>query len=297
MSFPYLSETEDLTDAIRSKADGSFIRLADGMCHYELSPLPSTGNDAKATVVLVHGFSVPCFIWDPTFDFLVRSGFRVLRYDLFGRGYSDRPRTNYGVELYLRQLCGLLDALDLRQPIHLAGLSMGGVVSVAFTERFPERVSKLILVDPAGAKPIARTPLLKLIQTPILGELTLGLGGDNFLLNSMAADFFDPDLIQHFIGRYKPQMKIKGFKRALLSTIRNNLLGDFSETYRRVGTLNTPTLLFWGRNDATVPFAHSALVTEFIPRAELHVIENTGHIPHYEAPGEVNPLLLEFILR
>lgn len=297
MTFPYLSETEDLTDAIRSKADGAFIRLADGVCRYELSPPPANGNDAKPLVVLVHGFSVPYFIWDPTFDFLTRSGFRVLRFDLFGRGYSDRPRTNYGVELYLRQLRGLLDALELRQPICLAGLSMGGVVSVAFAARFPERVAKLILVDPAGAKPIARTPALRLLQAPLLGELILGLGGDKFLLDSMAADFFDPALIRHFLERYKPQMKIKGFKRALLSTIRNNMLGDFSETYRRAGIQNTPTLLLWGRDDATVPFAHSALVAKFIPRAELRVIENTGHIPHYEKPGEVNPILLEFLSR
>lgn len=297
MTFPYLSETEDLTDAIRSKADGAFIRLADGVCRYELSPPPANGNDAKPLVVLVHGFSVPCFIWDPTFDFLTRSGFRVLRFDLFGRGYSDRPRTNYGIELYLRQLRGLLDALELRQPICLAGLSMGGVVSVAFAARFPERVAKLILVDPAGAKPIARTPALRLLQAPLLGELILGLGGDKFLLDSMAADFFDPALIRHFLERYKPQMKIKGFKRALLSTIRNNMLGDFSETYRRAGMQNTPTLLLWGRDDATVPFAHSALVAKFIPRAELRVIENTGHIPHYEKPGEVNPILLEFLSR
>jgi len=297
MTFPYLSETEDLTDAIRSKADGAFIRLADGVCRYELSPPPANGNDAKTLVVLVHGFSVPCFIWDPTFDFLTRSGFRVLRFDLFGRGYSDRPRTNYGIELYLRQLRGLLDALELRQPICLAGLSMGGVVSVAFAARFPERVAKLILVDPAGAKPIARTPALRLLQAPLLGELILGLGGDKFLLDSMAADFFDPALIRHFLERYKPQMKIKGFKRALLSTIRNNMLGDFSETYRRAGMQNTPTLLLWGRDDATVPFAHSALVAKFIPRAELRVIENTGHIPHYEKPGEVNPILLEFLSR
>ena len=105
MAFPYLNETKEITDAVRAKADGSFVRLTDGVWHYEqCSPLPEWEEElgVRATVVLVHGFSVPYFIWDATFDFLVKSGFRVLRFDLFGRGLSDRPHTRYGVDLYVR---------------------------------------------------------------------------------------------------------------------------------------------------------------------------------------------------
>ena len=296
MTFPYLTETEDLTESLRANAGGSFIQLSDGTCHYEFSPLPAgEGLGVRATVILVHGFSVPYFIWDPTFDFLTRSGFRVLRYDLFGRGYSDRPHANYNIELFVRQLRDLLDALDIREPIYLAGLSMGGAIAVNFTDRFPERVAKLILIDPAGAKPIQLSPLLNLAKIPGLSDLAFGLLGDESLLKSIAADFYDSALIETFIERYRPQMKIKGFKRAILSTLRHNMLGDFSEVNRRVGKLGTPTLLFWGRNDTTVPFEHSALVTSAMPHAEFHIIEGVGHIPHYEKPGEVNPILLRFL--
>ena len=65
---------------------GSYVSLGAGVTHFELAGPP----DAQ-TVVLVHGFSVPYYIWDPTFDALAAAGFRVLRYDLFGRGWSDRP--------------------------------------------------------------------------------------------------------------------------------------------------------------------------------------------------------------
>ena len=85
-TFPYLGETEELNDTVRANTPGSFVLLSDGYTHYELG-----GDENGEPVVLVHGFSVPYFIWDPTFDFLTKSGFRVLRYDLFGRGYSDRP--------------------------------------------------------------------------------------------------------------------------------------------------------------------------------------------------------------
>ena len=79
-------ESETLTDAVRSQVSGSFLRLADGVVHYELAGPPPTVLDAR-TVVLIHGFSVPYYIWDPTFEALAQAGFRVLRYDLYGRGY------------------------------------------------------------------------------------------------------------------------------------------------------------------------------------------------------------------
>src|SRR5579859_5611209 len=81
------ADTESITlDASeRRNVPGSFIQLSDGVTHYELS-----GPDTGRLVVLVHGFSVPYYIWDSTFSRLVREGFRVLRYDEFGRGFSDR---------------------------------------------------------------------------------------------------------------------------------------------------------------------------------------------------------------
>jgi pimeloyl-ACP methyl ester carboxylesterase len=106
---------------------------------------------------------------------------------------------------------------------------------------------------------------------------------------------FDQRIVEYFQNQYKIQMKFKGFKSAILSTIRNGMLESFYETYARVGELKKPTLLFWGRQDKTVPFEHSQSVMQAIPHAEFHVIENCGHIPHYEKPEVVNPILLEFL--
>jgi pimeloyl-ACP methyl ester carboxylesterase len=75
------------------------------------------------------------------------------------------------------------------------------------------------------------------------------------------------------------------------------MLESFLETYQRVGRLGKPTLLFWGRNDNTVPFAHNEILCAAIPHAQFHVIENCGHIPHYEKPAEVNPILSQFIIQ
>ena len=287
--FPYLGETEELNESTRAKAPGSFIQLSDGYTHYELG-----GPENGQRVALVHGFSVPYFIWDPTFKFLTESGFRVLRYDLFGRGFSDRPKLRYDIDLFCKQLRELLDTLGFEE-INLMGLSMGGVISASFTACYPEKVNKVVLVDPAGARPITLSRLLKAATTPGFGELAIGLFGRGQMVKGIKSDFYDPVNVKAFVNNYMIQLKYKGFMRAILSTVRNGMLGSFAETYKRVGSQKTPVLLFWGIDDKTVPIAHSDDIHAAIPQTVFHAIEHCGHIPHYEKPETFNPLLLEFL--
>jgi pimeloyl-ACP methyl ester carboxylesterase len=243
----------------------------------------------------VHGFSIPYFIFDATFEFLTQSGFRVLRYDLFGRGFSDRPDTKYGLDLFVRQLGDLLDALHITRPISLAGLSAGGPVTAAFAARFPERVDKLVLIDPVGARPFALARLVRAASLPVLGEAIIGVLGSVPVMRIIASSPFDRERIGEFGPRYLAQMEYRGFKRALLSSIRNDLLGCIGDVYETIGGMGKPVLLFWGRQDATLPFRHSETLRALMPGMEFHAIENCGHIPHYEKPDEVNPILLRFL--
>ena len=289
MSFPYLDETKELNDSTRKSASGSFVVLSDGVTHYELGG-PRDGNP----IVLVHGFSVPYFIFDSTFDFLVNAGFRVLRYDLIGRGFSDRPNVDYDIRLFVRQLKDLLDALELKQ-IDLVGLSMGGPITATFISKYPQYVNKHVLIDPAGAQRVSLGLLLEALKLPIVGELALGLFGSGNMIKGIAKDLFDPESVEYFQNQYKIQMQYKGFKRAILSTMRNNMLESFFDTYAQVGKMQKTTLLFWGKDDKTVPFENSKIIMKAFPHAEFHAIENCGHIPHYEKPEIVNPILLEFL--
>jgi len=290
MPFPYISETKKLDDSLRQSIDGNFSLLDNGYTHYELK-----GNVDAGTVVLVHGFSVANFIWDPTFRALTKAGYRVLRYDLFGRGFSDRPKTDYTLDLFSNQLRDLLDALNITEPINLCGLSMGGPIVATFATRYPERIKKLAFFDPAGGKVFPRPFALRLLLVPGLGELLIGLFGDKILLKGLAADFYEPDLVADFIAKYRTQMQYQGFKRALLSTMCGDALGDSSALYRRVGELGIPTLLIWGEQDTTVPYDQAEEVVASLKQVRFHPIPNSGHIPHYEKADEVNPILLDFL--
>ncbi|MFN8382050.1 MAG: alpha/beta hydrolase [Anaerolineales bacterium] len=291
MPFPFFDETKELNENTRRAATGSFIALSDGTTHYELGG-PKDGKP----VVLVHGFSVPFFIFDPLFDFLTSSGFRVLRYDLFGRGYSDKPNIRYDINLFVKQLKELLDALGMSD-ITLLGLSMGGPVTTSFVNTHPRFVRNHVMIAPSGAKGVGLTWLLKITRLPILGEILIALFGSKNMIKGIASDFFDPELVSIFQEKYKVQMEFKGFKQAILSTMRNGMLDSFLETYKKVGALKKPTLIFWGTNDETTPYADHTLILQALPHAEFHAIENCGHIPHYEKPEIFNPILLEFLKR
>lgn len=287
--FIFRGETDDLNEAARATAGGSFVELSQGCTHYQIG-----GPSAGRTVVLVHGFSVPYFIWDPTFRALISAELRALRYDLYGRGYSDRPSVIYDLELFVRQLRELLDKLDV-ETADVIGLSMGGAIASAFTTRFPERVRSLALIDPVGTQGMPLNLLYQAVATRGVGEIVLGLLGTGRMVESVAADFFDKRQVVLFQRRYLDQMHYRGFKRAILSTVRNKMVGGFPQVYAQLGKLNTPVMIIWGEGDHTIPLEQSHSIIGLVPRAKLHVIPGCGHIPHYEKPEVVNPLLMDFL--
>jgi pimeloyl-ACP methyl ester carboxylesterase len=283
------TESRELDDAARSAAQGAFVGVGRGLTHYERRG-PSNGR----TVVLIHGFSVPSFIWDPTFEHLAAAGFDVVRYDLFGRGYSDRPYVEYGMPLYLEQLQQLLDALRVSN-VDLIGLSMGGPIAAAFAVDFPERVRRLVLIAPIAAEPIDLGVFYRVAVLPGIGDRLFGLVGNQTLLQRIGADFFDQSHVDEFRERYYPQMEFRGFRRAILSTVRNGMLAGFEAVYSRLGQLDKRVLLIWGEADQTVPFEHSRRLRRLLPGAEFMALAGCGHIPHFERPELVNPRLVAFL--
>jgi pimeloyl-ACP methyl ester carboxylesterase len=284
------------------------LALSDGITHYEAAGPEVASFEApwsdgrRRPVVFIHGFSVPSFVWEPTFRAMAHAGFRVVRYDLLGRGYSDRPRERYDQVLFDHQLRDLISALALEVPVDLVGLSMGGAIAVGFTDRHPASVRRLVLIDPAGyaAKGPRGTGLLRV---PLLGELLMATVGRRLLLSRLSQDVqaenhnrLGSELAE--LGRrYVIQTQYKGFWRALLSTIRHGPIRNLAGTYARVGRHNREVLLIWGREDRTVPFALSDQMRAAMPQAEFHAIEGAAHAPHLEQPDLVNTLLIDFLRR
>ena len=285
----FLYKPAVLDEKARQGVPGGWAKLSQGVVHYELS-----GPENAPTVVLVHGFTIPSFIFDPTFEALVKAGFRVLRFDLYGRGWSDRPAVRYDLDLFVGQLGELLDHLGLKNPVGLVGLSMGGAVCAAFTDRHPERVDRLALIAPQSF-PLPETFSTRLARLPVAGDWAMTVLGDRMLLSRLKQNFYDPSRFPDFPGRYREQMKYRGYKQAVLSTLRHlPLSSDLGPLYQRLGRQPRPVMLVWGLEDAVIPYKYAAKVKQAMPAAALHVADHAGHNIHYEWPDTVNPLLIRF---
>jgi pimeloyl-ACP methyl ester carboxylesterase len=280
-------EKRSLDESARRTAPGKFVRLSDGVTHYEL-----LGPDSGATVVLVHGFSVPYYIWDSTAVALSNRGYRVLRYDEYGRGWSDRPNIAYDAAMYDRQVGELLDSLHIAGPVHLAGVSMGGWVTGTFAGRHPERVRSLILVDPvagqSGGPPSG-------FRIPAVGPLAWQALVVPTMADGQMSDFVHPDRFPDWKNRYREQMQFRGFGRALLSTLSARTGIAMDSVYHAVAMANVPVLLIWGLKDNTVPFANNASVRAAIPNAEFHPIDDAGHLPIIERAAYTDSIIVAWL--
>ncbi|WP_205275440.1 alpha/beta fold hydrolase [Leptospira ainazelensis] len=291
IALPFIADGEKqiIDSEIRSKSGGTFLDTPDGFVHYEFN-----GPENGEVVVLVPGFSNPLFIFEPLSKILQKEGYRVLTMDLFGRGLSDRPDTDYNPELFERELLSLFHSLNIRKPVNLIGTSMGGIIVCQFTLKHPEKVKKLGLIAPAGFP--MEIPLMgKLTRLPGIGDYLTKAFGDGTLLKGSKTNFFAPDKFPEFNSIYKEQMKYIGFKKAILSSLRNMPLESFQKEYEKLSENPIPKLLIWGRDDKVVPFKNSEVAVKTLKGIEFLSLENEGHVPHFESPERILPKLLEFL--
>jgi pimeloyl-ACP methyl ester carboxylesterase len=280
-------EQRELDDETRASMTGKFVRLTDGYTHFELA-----GPNAARTVVLAAGFSVPYYIWDPTFNALTAAGFRVLRYDYFGRGYSDRPSIPFTDDMYVRQLDELLKALRIDSPIDLAGISFGGSLITSFADRYPDRVRSLIYFDPSIRKPY---DLALVDHVPVMWNYLTTVLEQRYWAEGQLGDFLHPEKFPDWAKRYEDQMQYKGFRRARYSELVSNMRVDQTEQLKRVGQHPRPVLVFWGKQDSTVPFEESEWLMNMLPNGRLVAVDESGHLPQWEQPENVHPELVEFL--
>jgi pimeloyl-ACP methyl ester carboxylesterase len=278
-----------LDAAVRSSVSGAFAPLGDGYTHYEIGG-PETGS--KPVVVLSAGFSVPYYIWDPTFKALTEAGFRVLRYDYFGRGYSDRPAIPFTDDMYVRQLDQLLNYVHITGPVDLVGISFGGSFITSFADMYPDRVHSLIYFDPSIRRPY---PLSMTEQMPRVWNYLTVVFDERFWPHDQLGDFLHPEHFPDWPKRYREQMTFKGFRRSRFLEISSNADVDQTDQLERVGQHPRPVLVIWGRQDKTVPFEESEYVMEALPRGRLVAVEGSGHLPQWEQPDIVHPQLIGFL--
>ncbi len=244
-------------------------------------------------VVLVHGSGpgVTAYAnWRLTIPALAER-MRVLAPDMAGFGFTERPAGHvYGVDTWVDQLVGFLDALELPSA-SLVGNSFGGAIALRMAARHPERVDRLVLMGSAGV-PFPLTEGLDAVWGYQPSPRNM-----RRLLDIFA---YSRELVTDELAEVRYRASIEpGFQEsfsALFPEPRQRWVDALATDDAEIRALPHPTLLVHGRDDRVIPPATSLRLLELIPDAQLHVFGRCGHWTQIEWADAFNELVAGFLL-
>ena len=236
-----------------------------------------TEEGAGPAVLMLHGWADTMH----TFDTIAHElqGYRIVRLDLPGFGASERPKETWGVEEYARFILAFCKKLEC-EPDVLVGHSFGGRIIIKGVGEGLLQPEKVILIASAGiakektwrndvlrvvarlGKAATSVPPLSSARQKIRRKLYAMIGSDYFASGSMRDVF--------------------------LKVISEDLL-------QYACKINVPTLLIWGRDDASTSLESGEKIHAAIAGSQLKIIDDAGHFVHQEKWQEVARLIREFI--
>ena len=239
-------------------------------------------------VVLLHGLGEAGLVWHRNVGPLAER-FSVYAPDLWGHGRSDNAG-RYDFLTGVRLVTGFLDALDI-ESAHLVGNSLGGYIAAATAIEHPERVRSLTLEDAAGLG--RHIPLfLRLMTLPVVGEL-MATPRQASIRRLMGIVLHDPSAAPTcFLDALIAERSREGNARAMLRILRcgANVLGmkRGADLSPRLGAVQAPTLIAWGRQDPIFPVRIAERAAGLIPNTALDLYDECGHWPHFEHSDRFN---------
>jgi pimeloyl-ACP methyl ester carboxylesterase len=267
--------------------------------HYLANQAPA-GTD-EPTFVLLHGSVFNAYTWDATFDFFGEQG-RVIAYDQIPYGLSEKlvegdwsGPNPYTADAAVEQLFALLDTLEADNVV-LVGNSYGGVLAVQAALARPERVSGLILVDPAVyVEEEMPAWIMNLPQVGHVGPLLArGIGqSEDFIRQT----YRDPAQISvERMDRTLVHTEVANWDYALWEYLR--IWGTNSSDYTaRIPQITQPALVLSGDSDTIVPVEQSRRVDAELPQSELVILEACGHVPQEECPDLFETAVADWLSR
>lgn len=265
----------------------NIVQLSHGVTSYELC-----GPENAPLIVLIHGGTIPMCTWNEQVKIFTDAGFRILRYDQYGRGGSQRLSIPYTREVFSDQLHDLLDSLKIHQPVHLLGPSFGGAISLSFASRFPQQVKSIVLISPAidifRSDSSLRFPL-QICTFPIIGDFIFRTIIKKKMINRGLELISDPSCRKTF----QNQFFVKGTEKSLLSAFRSDAYGDYHEETSRTGKNVKNIFLIRGKNDNEVTEKMVLQTKADLPDCRFMELETAGHSPF---SGENGPAFTQTLI-
>ncbi|RMG82290.1 MAG: alpha/beta hydrolase [Bacteroidetes bacterium] len=243
-------------------------------------------------LVLIHGTAASLHTWEAWTDIL-SPHFQVISFDLPAYGLTGpHPERRYTVPDYVEFVDAFLNKIGV-DSCHMAGNSLGGDITWQYAAEHPEKVGKIILLDPSGY-PVNRPPSLafRLVKKPLLKNILLKITPKSLVEKSLKEVLYNDELAtDERITRYFEMAIREGNRQAFADRVLQVLPPDTL----KVRTVQRPALILWGANDEWIPLEHAYKFKRDLPDAKLIVYEQCGHIPMEEIPEKSAADALQFL--
>ena len=266
---------------------GNFAELSNGFTYYNID-----NRFNENTLVFIHGFSVPSYIWEKTYNSAKEKGFKVIKLDLYGRGFSDNPDLDYTDELFANQVIELLQELQITNATFL-GLSNGGRVISKLADIKPNMVEKLVYVS-ASSFNNHKNSADKNVSKDEINEFIKNRYPT--ISSGQLSDFKYPENYPLWDDKYEELLKFKGFARALISTLKNHRNLDLEN--KEISDSNKKVYTIWGDSDSVVVYNDiKEKLNKLMPNRFEYTVPNSGHLPHIENQIDFERYLFDVVLK
>ncbi|GAA4668549.1 alpha/beta fold hydrolase [Streptomyces chumphonensis] len=236
-------------------------------------------------LLLVHGHPFDRTLWAAQTEVFAAAGHRVVVPDLRGYGLSEVVPGTTTLAHFATDLARLLDHLGIERAT-VAGVSMGGQITLEFFRLFPERVAGLVLCDTA---PYAETEDGRVGRRRMAERLLReGMGG-------YTAEAIDKMVAPRYAeaSRRVRAMMLAAPPEGAAAALRGRAeRPDYTPVLSRIAV---PTLVVVGKEDTYTPVSDAEFLHAHIAGSRLAVIEDASHLPMVERPGEFNRVLAAFL--
>lgn len=273
----------DITTRFISLSTGIRVRVAE----------PARYDEQAVPVLLLHGWGASLYMYRHALELLPSYGLRPIAVDLRGYGLSDKPpaRNSYSLNAYCADIDALLDALSLSSAA-MVGQSMGGGLALRYALRAPERISKLVLINPTGLVPLGFLKVLRRPPRAVLDALGPHLAPRwliRVILRRVA--YGNPSVVtERDIEEYWAPTQLPGFTHAVSGAIDEFDWRPLSNAEAK--SLAVPAVVILGTQDRLV-----RNTTKSAARLNGAVVYSLpgGHCVHEEHPREVYAIIGEFV--
>jgi pimeloyl-ACP methyl ester carboxylesterase len=251
------------------------------IAYLEGGPTAIAAGEATQTLLLLHGVGADKDNWTRVAHFLTPR-YRVIAIDLPGFGESSKlADASYHIADQVRSVAAIVAALHLDH-FDLGGNSMGGWISAAYAEAYPQQIDSLWLLDPGGIAGGSPSEMFKRIKQ---GERVP-------IFAANAAQFRE---VEHFVFVHPPYipgavMNILAKRQARDYALNLRIFGELREDLEQhpleasLKGLATPTLIVWGAGDRVLDPSGAEILHQLLPNSRISIMPNTGHLPMLEAP-------------